>query len=166
MRVESFRHFILIRNLKALRTLPFKRISSSLKIGYDLGDHPKATRTHSKIKLRKLLEDIRPKSLNRASHQSNDARTVLKRIEIAALADGLLLRLLPHRAGIDDYDIGISLTFSADVPCCLQHRPDSLGVAHIHLTAVCMDMEFHRSTHSGIGQNRKPAKRPNATPNT
>ena len=69
MRIEAFRHFILIRNLKALRTLPFKRISSSLKIGYDLGDHPKATRTHSKIKLRKLLEDIRPKSLDRASIQ-------------------------------------------------------------------------------------------------
>ena len=166
MRIETFRDFILVRDLETLRPFPFKRISRLLKVGYDFGNHSEPARTDGEIKLRKLLENLRPKPFDRTPHQSHNTRTILQRVEISAFPDGLLFRLLAHRAGVDDYDIGISLTFGADVSCRLQHRPDSLGVAYIHLTTVCMNMEFHSLTHSRIGQKRKPANRPNTTPIT
>ena len=164
MRIETFRDFILVRDLETLRPFPFKRIPRILKVGYDLRNHSKPARTDGEIKPRKLLENLRPKPFDRTPHQSHNARTILQRVEISTFPDGLLFRLLAHRAGIYNYDIGISLTLGADVTCRLQHRSDSLGVAHIHLTTVCMDMEFHSLTYSRIGQKRKPANRPNSTP--
>ena len=54
----------------------------------------------------------------------------------------LLLRLLAHRAAVDDHDVGVRLACGLFVPGGQQHRLERFAVAHVHLAAVRMDVEL------------------------
>ena len=65
---------------------------------------------------------------------------LLARREVAQIAVQLVVGVLPHRAGVEDDDVGIGTLGRAFVSGGLQQPGQPFGVMHIHLAAVGADL--------------------------
>lgn len=119
------------------------------------GNHSESPRTNREIEVRDSREDLFPETLDGAPHQSNEFRTerhrsfsaaFFRRHEIAALAYRLAFGHVAYRARIHDNQFGIGFSASACMACRLEKRGNGFAVAHVHLAAVGVDMEFKRHT--------------------
>ena len=97
-------------------------------------------RPNGEVELRKLLEHVFTKALHGTAHKPSD---LLRGNQVARLADGLFLGLLPDSTAVDDDEFRVFLADGLLVPRRHEHRLDGFRVAHVHLTTVCMDMKLH-----------------------
>ncbi len=71
--------------------------------------------------------------------------TGLDRRQLSEVAVQLVVRVLPHRAGVEDHQVGITLLARLDVPGVLQQPGEPLRVVDVHLAAVRDDLVALRS---------------------
>ena len=62
-------------------------------------------------------------------------------LQLAHAADDPLLGVVPHRAGVDQHDIGLGRIVRAHVAFAPEHAEHELGVGHVHLAAVGLDVD-------------------------
>ena len=65
---------------------------------------------------------------------------LLARREVAEVAVQLVVGVLPHRAGVEDDDVGVGAVGRALVAGRLQQPGQPFGVVHVHLAAVGADL--------------------------
>ena len=107
--------------------------------GEDARHEAERARADGEVEPLHALEHFLAQPLHRATGKPRD---LPGRHEIAALPERLLLRLLAHRAAVDDHDVGVRLACGLFVPGGQQHRLERFAVAHVHLAAVRMDVEL------------------------
>ena len=64
----------------------------------------------------------------------------LDRREVAEVAVELVVGVLPHRAGVEDDDVGLLVVGRGDVPRLLEQPGEPLGVVDVHLAPVGADL--------------------------
>ena len=81
-------------------------------------------------------------------HPQNHARAAeLVVAQLAQPAVYPLLGVLPDRAGVHENHVGVGRTLHALVPRFVQPAEHDLGVGHVHLAAVGLDVDAPR--HGG-----------------
>ena len=99
-----------------------------------------ATRTHRKIQAGHAVENRRLQALDHATHHANHAvgELALGLDQQPQLAQRLVFGFAAHTAAVDNNDIGLTLGDSLDKPMAREQPRNRIGVALIHLAAVCL----------------------------
>jgi hypothetical protein len=62
-------------------------------------------------------------------------------MQLAHAADHPLLGVLTHRAGVHQHDVGLGRIVGASVARAAEDTEHQLGVGHVHLAAVGLDID-------------------------
>ena len=110
------------------------------------------------VEMGHFLEELFASALRHAAHHSEDEiRLRLPMLaELAHVAEGLLLGLVSHRAGIQQHHIGL-IGLGRDREATLdEHLRDLLGVALVHLATKGSEIDFrHRERGNLAGKWRE-----------
>ena len=101
-------------------------------------------RADDDIEVRDALEKLLPAGLRHAAHEAIDHVRPLLPLGAhdAHFPQGLLLRLVAHRAGVDQDRVGILFRRRQGVAALGEHPRHLLGVALVHLAAVGLEINF------------------------
>ena len=100
-----------------------------------------------------LLHDRVPVLLCHASADGDlQTRVVLLDLrELAEVAVETVVGVLAHGAGVEDDDIGLVVTVGLNIAGIVEQSGQTLGVVHVHLTSVGLDLVAARR---GLGRRR------------
>ena len=88
-----------------------------------------------------FLEQLRSETLRHAAGNAHDGRRRHVPLQLAKPADDPLLGMIADRAGIDENDVRTLWTFHRDVPMRRELAEHQLGITHVHLAAVGLDVD-------------------------
>ena len=109
-------------------------------------------RADDEIEVRDALEKLLPAGLRHAAHEAIDhVRALLPlRTHDAHFPERLLLRLVAHRAGIDQDRVGVLFRRRQGVAALGEHPRHLLGVALVHLAAAGLEINFRHQRGNKI----------------
>ena len=102
-----------------------------------------------------LLEQRGAQPLRHAADDAEHPAGALVPLELAHPADHPLLGVVADRAGVDQHDIGVRRLLGADVALTAEQAEHQLGVGHVHLAAVGLDVDALRHGEKIVGEVRR-----------
>ena len=101
-------------------------------------------RADDQVQMRQFRKQLLAAGLGHAAHEAiDDMRTpAVFGPQHAHFSEGFLLRLIAHRAGVDQNGVGLGLVGGHRVTAFDEHPHDLFGVALIHLAAVGSDVDL------------------------
>jgi hypothetical protein len=101
----------------------------------------KLLRPHHQVHMADIPHQLRPSALRHAPQETeHHPRALLPQpAHHSHFANRLLLRHVPHGAGIQQHHVRVPLAFRHLVAPRHEHERHLLGVALVHLAAVCFD---------------------------
>ncbi len=90
--------------------------------------------------VRCALEEHRAQALRHASGNAHHRRRLHVPLELPEPPDHALLGVIANRAGVDENHVGAVGTVDGIVARCRELPEHQLGVAHVHLAAVSLDV--------------------------
>ncbi len=100
-----------------------------------------AIRPDHQVHPRRLLQQRRPEALRHAAHHAEDVALPLEPLQFAHPARDPLLGVVPHRAGVHQHHVGVVGRVHLLVTVAREHAEHELGVGHVHLAAVGLDVD-------------------------
>src|SRR4051794_21422883 len=100
----------------------------------------------------RLLEQLGTESLRHAPRDTDDRARLHVALDLAESPDDALLRVLPDRAGVHKNYVRAFRTFDRRIAMRRELAEHQLGVAHVHLAAVSLDVNGrHWTTGQEVG---------------
>ena len=101
-------------------------------------------RPHYQVKMGDALEEFLSPALRHATHETVNHMGPLLTVlaHHSHLAQGLLLSLVAHRAGVDQDGIGILFRTGEGIASLHEHPGNLLGITLVHLSSVGLDEYF------------------------
>ena len=102
-----------------------------------------------------LLDEFFPDAFGHAAKHTDDeaAPLPLQTVEELQAGDNLLLRIVAHRASVQEHSIGLVQILRHLIAGHAHHAGHNLAVCHVHLATVCLYQQFlhiHNGAHSPI----------------
>ena len=88
-----------------------------------------------------LLQQRGAQALRHAADHAEDAAGPLVALQLAHPPDHPLLGVVAHGAGVDQHDVGVRRLLGPHVALPAEHPEHELGVGHVHLAAVGLDVD-------------------------
>jgi hypothetical protein len=93
-----------------------------------------------------LGQESRSEALRHTSHDAEHVPIALVTLQLSQTPDYPLFGIVPHSAGVHQHHIGIGWIVGPHVAVAAEHAEHQLGVRHVHLAAVGLDVDaFHES---------------------
>ena len=102
----------------------------------------------------RLLEQLRAEALRHAAGHAHDRVRLHVPLQLAQPADHALLGVIANRAGVDEDDVGAVRAVDGVVAVRRELPEHQLGVAHVHLAAVGLDVDGGAFHYSGPRDHR------------
>jgi hypothetical protein len=143
--------------------LNFRR-SGPIRRTLDQGrEPPVAVGPHHEVHVRRLVQQPGPEALRHAPHDPQDHPGPLVALELAHAADHPLLGIVPHRTGVHQQDVCRGRIVGSHVAVASQPTQDQLGIGHVHLAAVGLDVDVLHDSNDSTGSARSvPSSMPDS----
>ena len=102
---------------------------------------PIGVRSHDEVDPRHALQQRRAESLRHAANHAQDVPGPLVSLQLTHPANDPLFGVVAHRAGVDQHDVGLGGILRADVALAAKDPEHELGVRHVHLAPVGLDVD-------------------------
>ena len=109
--------------------------------GDQLGEAAVAVGADDEVHLGHLLEQGRTQALGHAPHHAQHAPRPLEPLQDAQAPEHALLGVVPHGAGVHEHHVRVRRVVGAHVPLWAEQSQHELGVGHVHLAAVGLDVD-------------------------
>ena len=116
----------------------------------ELGQVAVRVRADDQVDLGDALEQHGAEPLRHAADHAEHVAGPLVALQLAHAADHPLLGVVPHGAGVDQHDVGVGRIVGAHVALAAQDAEHELGVRHVHLAAVGLDVD---ALHDPVRRN-------------
>ncbi len=123
---------------------------------HQLGQLPVAVGARDEVHVRRPLQQAPAQPLRHAPHHAQHVARPLGALQLADAPQHALLRVIAHRAGVDDHDLRLVGRGRADEPLAQQQPRHQLGVGLVHLAAVGLDVERARGRHTASARSVAP----------
>ena len=105
------------------------------------GEIPIGVGADHEVHPRDLLEQSRTQPLGHAAHHAEDVAGTLVPLKLAHPPDYPLLGIVADGAGVDQHDVRVARILGADIPLAPEETEHQLGIGHVHLAAVGLDVD-------------------------
>jgi hypothetical protein len=124
--------------------LGVSRTLATLSVAQKLGQVPIRIGTSHEVDTRNLREECGTESLGHTPHYPQNISCTFMTLELSHSTDYPLLSVITHGAGVHQHHIGVGRILSRLIPHAAEHSKHQLGVRHVHLTAIGLDIDaFH-----------------------
>ena len=111
------------------------------RFGHELGECAIPVGAHDEAHMLRPVQQLRPQSLRHTAGDTDHTSLLHRSLEFTQPPDHPLLRVITNGAGVEQDHIRIVRRIDRAVAFCRQFAEHELGVAHVHLTTVGLDVD-------------------------